>query len=106
MLDANVVAAWRLGLDSCGQIRILGVFSSLDITRKCTKTFPFPINSNVPPLVTETCIGNLSPLSSAHIRNDKPTCLTLLTQLILAERAERSARLGRQRAANAASATI
>src|SRR2546422_9981726 len=79
----KVLASIRLISFSRGQNKILGVLSSLDITTKCMKAMPAPISSMVPPLVAETCIGYLSPLSKAQVRKDIPTCFKLLTQLIL-----------------------
>ena len=53
---------------SAGQIRILGVFNSLDMTLKSGSDISGAASSIVPPFVTETRIGYLSSLSSAQIR--------------------------------------
>ena len=68
---------------SSGQSRILGVFTSLDITWKQTATFPVAINSIAPPFATETAIGYLPAWSPSQSRKAMPTCLRSLTQLIL-----------------------
>src|SRR5690349_15901255 len=80
--------------ESCGQTRILGVLSSLDITRKCTKAGPLFTSSNVPPFVIATCIGYLYWLSKAQVRKDKPSCLRLLTQVKPPERERARAKAG------------
>src|SRR5713226_6860934 len=57
--------------------KMSGVLNSLAHARKSSTQKGLPW---LPPLVTETDQGNLSPLSLAQTRRPKPTCFSLLIQ--------------------------
>src|SRR5438874_1419347 len=60
------------------------------------------LNSAEPPLMAGTCIGYWSWLSRAKVRNAKPTCLRLFTQLMRCARALARASAGSNMAARMA----
>src|SRR4051812_36834878 len=68
---------------SSGHNRTLGVFNSLDMARKCSKTLVPARHPIVPPSLIGTAMGKRSLLSPDQMRNARPTCFILLTQLIL-----------------------
>src|SRR6266511_695897 len=97
---------------SLGQIRILGVLNSFDMTAKCMKLLVTVLpgvvclNSNEPPSLAGTLIGYLSPLSFAQMRNARPTCLKLFVQEIFRALSFALANAGRSKLAKIAMMAI
>src|SRR6266567_4163449 len=67
---------------SAGQSSTLGVLNSLDMTWKWTDAIPLSTHSIAPPLMMETRVGYLPPLSSAQVRKARPICFRLHVQHI------------------------